>query len=224
VISFPAPTRPPYPPMSTRPALRWLERGLIVLGLALLALWLKNESDSRAFQVAESKRLEAALHESGLMGPPLPDTGSRAKRPLGLEKGVLGRLEIPRLGISAMVAEGTDTRLLKRAVGHITTTALPGRPGNVGLAGHRDTFLRGLGDARENDLIRFVTLRGTYIYRVEWGAVVEPGRVDVLDSTATPTMTLVTCYPFQAVGPAPQRFVVRARQVAPAVPASTAVR
>ncbi len=145
-------------------------------------------------------------------------------RPLALEKGVLGRLDIPRLKISAIVAEGTDAKLLKRAVGHISGTALPGRPGNVGLAGHRDTFLRGLGEAREDDVIRFVTLRGTYSYRVEWGAVVEPGRVDVLDSTATPSMTLVTCYPFQAIGPAPQRFVVRARQVAPAVAAETPAR
>jgi sortase A len=210
--------------MFARSVLLWLERGLVVLGLALLALWLKNEWDSRAFQASESKRLEAALRDTGFVGPPLPATGSGAKRPLELEKGVLGRLEIPRLKISAMVAEGTGERLLKRAVGHITTTALPGRPGNVGLAGHRDTFLRGLGDAREDDLIRFVTLRGTYTYRVEWGAVVEPGRVDVLDSTATPSMTLVTCYPFEAVGPAPQRFVVRARLVAPAAPASAAAR
>jgi sortase A len=210
--------------MPARASLQWLERGLLVLGLALLALWLRNESDSRAFQASESKRLEAALREVDLVGPPAPGSGSRSKRPLTLEKGVLGRLEIPRLGISAMVAEGTDTRILKRAVGHITSTALPGRPGNVGLAGHRDTFLHGLGDARENDRIRFVTLRGTYVYSVEWGAVVEPGRVDVLDSTAVPTMTLVTCYPFQAVGPAPQRFVVRARQVAPAPPASVAAR
>ena len=210
--------------MFARSALQWLERGLIVLGLALLALWLKNESDSRAFQGSESRRLEAALREKELVGPPPPGAASPAMRPIALERGVLGRLEIPRLGISAMVAEGTDTRLLKRAVGHITTTALPGRPGNVGLAGHRDTFLRGLGDARENDVVRFVTLRGTYIYKVEWAAVVEPGRVDVLDSTAAPTMTLVTCYPFQAVGPAPERFVVRARQVGPAAPASAASR
>ena len=105
-------------------------------------------------------------------------------------------------------------------MGHIETTALPGRPGNVGLAGHRDTFLRGLGEVRENDLIRFVTLRGTFDYRVEWGAVVEPGRVDVLDSTAIQSITLVTCYPFQAVGPAPQRFVVRGRQVSPAAAAN----
>lgn len=206
--------------MISRSAIHWLERGLTLLGLVLLAVWFKNDSESRAFQAEASKRLENALREEEFAGPPAASATPRSPRMIGLEKGVLGRLEIPRLKISAIVAEGTDDRLLKRAVGHIQTTALPGRPGNVGLAGHRDTFLRGLGEVRESDLIRFVTLRGTYVYRVEWGAVVEPGRVDVLDSTATPSITLVTCFPFQAVGPAPQRFVVRGRQVAPAVAAN----
>ncbi len=207
--------------MISRTALRWLEGGLTFLGLVLLAVWFKNDSESRAYQAEASKRLEIALHEAELVGPPAASATRSAPRALALEKGVIGRLEIPRLKISAIVAEGTDNRLLKRAVGHITTTALPGRPGNVGLAGHRDTFLRGLGEVRENDLIRFVTLRGRFEYRVEWGAVVEPGRVDVLDSTATPSITLVSCYPFQAVGPAPERFVVRGRQVTPAVAANT---
>ena len=206
--------------MISRSALRWLEWGLTLAGLVLLGVWFKTDSETRAFQADASKHLEDHLRESEFVGPPGAGVIRDAPRALALEKGVLGRLDIPRLKISAMVVEGTDPRLLQRAVGHITTTALPGRPGNVGLAGHRDTFLRGLGEARENDLIRFVTLRGTFTYRVEWGAVVEPGRVDVLDSTATPSMTLVTCYPFQAVGPAPQRFVVRARQVAPAVAAT----
>jgi sortase A len=210
--------------MISRTALRWLEGGLTFLGLVLLALWFKNDSESRAYQAEASKRLEIALHEAELVGPPTATATRRAPRALALEKGVLGRLEIPRLKISAMVAEGTDNRVLGRAVGHIGNTALPGRPGNVALAGHRDTFLRGLGEVRENDVIRFVTLRGTYVYRVEWGAVVAPGRIDVLDSTATPSITLVTCYPFQAVGPAPDRFVVRARQVAPAVDATPAAR
>ena len=206
--------------MISRSALQWLERGLTLAGLVLLGVWFKTDSETRAFQADASKRLAAGLRESEFEGPPAEGATRSEPRALALEMGVLGRLDIPRLRISAMVAEGTDTRLLQRAVGHIKTTALPGRPGNVGLAGHRDTFLRGLGEARENDVIRFVTLRGTYTYRVEWGAVVEPGRVDVLDSTATPSMTLVTCYPFQAVGPAPQRFVVRARQVVPAVAAN----
>ncbi len=205
--------------MIPRAALRWLEWLLTLVGLVLLGVWFKTDSESRAFQAEASKRLEASLRESELIGPPLLDPARRPRRARALEQGVLGRLEIPRLRISAIVAEGTGVELLKRAVGHIAGTALPGRPGNVALAGHRDTFLRGLGGAREDDIIRFVTLRGTYVYRVDWGAVVEPGRVDVLDSTATPAMTLVTCYPFHAVGPAPQRFVVRARQVSPAVAA-----
>jgi sortase A len=126
---------------------------------------------------------------------------------------VLGRVEIPRLGISAIVADGTDAKTLGRAVGHIPTTALPGRPGNCALAGHRDTFLRGLGGVRPRDVIRVVTLEGTYAYQVAWTEVVDPRRVDVLDSTATRSLTLVTCYPFVFVGHAPKRFVVRATQI-----------
>jgi len=133
--------------------------------------------------------------------------------PTTLESGVFGRIEIPRLGISALIAEGTQPAQLDRSVGHISTTAFPGRPGNCALAGHRDTFLRGLGDVRENDIIHIDTLQGTYTYEVEWGAVVEPRQVDVLDSTVAPSLTLVTCYPFAFVGPAPERFVVRAKLV-----------
>jgi sortase A len=128
---------------------------------------------------------------------------------------VFGRIEIPRLGISALIAEGAEPAQLERAVGHISTTEFPGQPGNCALAGHRDSFLLGLGDVRENDVIRIDTLQDTYTYVVEWGRVVRPGRVDVLDSTAAPSLTLVTCYPFRAVGPAPERFVVRARLVEP---------
>ncbi len=133
--------------------------------------------------------------------------------PASLESGVFGRIEIPRLGISALIAQGTEPAQLERAVGHIATTAFPGQSGNCALAGHRDSFLRGLGDVRENDVIRIDTLQDTYTYVVEWGTVVEPHRVDVLDSTPAPSLTLVTCYPFNYVGPAPQRFVVRARLV-----------
>lgn len=212
--------------MTSRPWLTRLELGLLLLGVVLIGVWLKNVSDARRFQEVQSRRFDAALREGDLMGPPAPTPHAepRLRFPAALGKGVIGRLEIPRLGISAMVVEGTDARALGRAVGHIKTTALPGRPGNVGLAGHRDTFLHGLGGVRKRDLIRIVTLRGTITYEVEWGEVVEPGRVDVLDSTATRALTLVTCYPFHAVGPAPQRFVVRARQVEPAVAAANAAR
>ena len=167
------------------------------------------------------RRLEAVLR-SPEFGPSaaavsgaafVSPAGFDAARPAAMADGVLGMLEIPRLRITAVVAEGTDEKTLGRAVGHIPSTAGPGTPGNCGLAGHRDTFLRGLGGVRIDDVIRIVTLERTYSYRVEWSMVVEPDRIDTLDSTATPSLTLVTCYPFTFVGHAPQRFVVRARQV-----------
>jgi sortase A len=216
--------------MIPRLRFRWLQRGFLVLGLLLLALWSQTNFDSRRFQAAESKKLEAALREveaapsaavpsiAALVGPLSSDAPKHAAG----QEGVLGRIEIPRLRIRAIVAEGVDTKTLGRAVGHITSTALPGTPGNCALAGHRDTFLRGLGGVRVNDIIRIVTLERTYKYQVEWSAVVEPRRLDVLNATAKRSLTLVTCYPFAFVGHAPQRFVVRARQVE-AVAGSTAI-
>lgn len=199
----------------------WLERGSLILGLLLLTVWSHDKLESWSFQSAASKGLEATLREAearastgalrtaAFVEPQLFGPTVRATEIAG----VLGRLEIPRLRITAIVAEGADDKTLGRAVGHIPSTALPGSPGNCGLAGHRDTFLRGLGGVRVNDLVRIVTLERTYTYQVEWSEVVEPHRVDTLDSTTTPSLTLVTCYPFAFVGHAPKRFVVRARQV-----------
>jgi sortase A len=203
--------------MTSRVRLRWLQRVLLVLGLLLLASWSTTYFRSRRFQMAESERLEVALGKAGSPGAvinaafsgPLALDSSQ----LGVSESVLGRLEISGLRIAAMVAEGVDTKTLDRAVGHIPSTALPGGLGNCALAGHRDTFLRGLGGVRVSDLIRIVTPERTYHYEVLWSAVVEPRRVDVLDSTATRSLTLVTCYPFEFIGRAPLRFVVRARQI-----------
>jgi sortase A len=199
---------------------RWLEQGLLTIGILLLASWTHVSLESRAFQAKASRELELALRaaETGRSPTTLSTAavmGPSGSAPTGetRSQGVLGRLEIPRLGITAIVAEGTDTKTLGRAVGHVPSTALPGSPGNCGLAGHRDTFLRGLGGVRPDDVIRIVTLEGTYTYQVDWTEVVEPDRVDTLDPTATPSVTLITCYPFAFVGHAPQRFVVRARQV-----------
>ena len=125
----------------------------------------------------------------------------------------IGRLEIPGAGISVIVAAGTDALTLRRGVGHIHGTALPGEPGNVGLAGHRDTVFRGLRKLRPSDRILLVTAGGSFEYSVESLHTVAPERSDVLDPSSHPTLTLVTCYPFDFIGPAPLRFIVRAREV-----------
>jgi len=144
---------------------------------------------------------------------------NQASAPLREEKEprhsmVLGRLEIPRLRVKAMVREGADESTLQRAVGHIPGTALPGNIGNVALAGHRDTFFRGLRNIQKNDAIDLKTEDGTYRYVVQSTKIVGPRDVGVLAASTGETLTLVTCYPFYYIGSAPKRFIVRATQVA----------
>ena len=135
----------------------------------------------------------------------------------------LAVLRIPKIRLEVPVLRGTDDFTLNRAVGHIDDTALPGTDGNSGLAGHRDGFFRGLKDIGPEDVIELETLRGTEVYRVERIWVVDPEDVSVLDPTTARSLTLVTCYPFYYVGPAPQRYIVRAVRAGTAAPLSTAV-
>ena len=127
----------------------------------------------------------------------------------------IGRVEMPRLKISAIVRYGSDEKTLKRAVGLVPGTALPGQPGNVGVAAHRDTFFRNLRGVQIGDRINLTTPSGDWEYEVESTKIVRPNNVEVLDPTPEPAMTLVTCYPFNYVGHAPKRFIVRARQITP---------
>lgn len=126
----------------------------------------------------------------------------------------MGRIEIPRLGVSAIVREGDDISTLRRSVGHIPDTVLPGESGNSGFAGHRDTFFRGLRDARAGDRITVTTADATLNYVIRNTRVVEPDDVSVLNPTPGQTLTLVTCYPFSYIGAAPKRFIVRAEMTA----------
>jgi sortase A len=117
------------------------------------------------------------------------------------------------LGISAVLLEGTSNKTLRRAVGHIAGTALPGQAGNVGIAGHRDTFFRPLRNAKAGDVIRLTTPNGEYRYRVVSTKVVGPESIEVLNSDDQEILTLVTCYPFYFLGSAPERFIVRAARI-----------
>lgn len=130
-----------------------------------------------------------------------------------LDPDVMGLIEIPRLGIRAIVRDGDDDATLARAVGFLSGTARPGEGGNTALAGHRDTFFRALRRIEVDDRIRFIVPPHTYEYRVESFRVVEPNEVSVLESTGTEELTLITCYPFRFIGPAPDRFIVKATRI-----------
>ena len=122
----------------------------------------------------------------------------------------LAVLSIPKIGLEVPVLEGTDDLTLNRAVGLIEGTARPGESGNVGIAGHRDGFFRGLKEVGTGDKIEMRTLAGRDLFVVESVKIVSPDDVRVLDPTSAPVLTLVTCYPFYFVGSAPQRWIVRA--------------
>jgi sortase A len=168
------------------------------------ARWLWSGGNDSAPKVEAPAAAEAPLHNEQPNDAQLAQPAMRS---------VLGRLQIPRLKLSVMVREGADERTLSRAVGHIPGTALPGRMGNVGLAGHRDTFFRALRNIREDDAIEFETTHGAYRYIVKSTQIVGPRDVSVLAASAGENLTLVTCYPFYYVGSAPKRFIVHAAQV-----------
>lgn len=123
---------------------------------------------------------------------------------------VLAVLRIPRIGLEVPVLEGTADATLDRGVGHIEDTAAPGVAGNVGIAGHRDGFFRGLKDVSPGDALELELRSGTERFRIERIWIVGPDDVSVLDPTPSRAVTLVTCYPFYYVGAAPQRYIVRA--------------
>jgi len=181
--------------------LRWLEYACWIGGMTALGWYAFVRADMLHFQAVQMRRF-AALKER--------DAGAAKMRPGAL----FGMLSIPRIGVSAVVLEGDDEETLRRAVGHIPGTAIPGGPGTVGLAGHRDTFFRSLGRLQPNDEIVLETRSGAYRYRVATTAIVEPQSPEALRPVGRQTLALVTCYPFDYIGPAPRRFVVTAWEVA----------
>ena len=208
-----------------RPSPQVQPGGFSIFGLARLAEWICGAValacfayvtsvviDERAFQARQSKRL-ATLVETALH----PDhPAAEARRPARRQVHTgdpIGRLEIASVGISSIVTDGVDELTLQRGIGWMPDTALPGEPGNVAMAGHRDTFFRGLRDLKLGDEIHLATPTGDFDYRVDSLRVVTPEEIGVLASTAEPTLTLVTCYPFSYLGAAPMRYIVRARQV-----------
>ena len=201
---------PPHATPRPRRVIRWVERVLLVLGIASLGYYGYVSAETALYQAIENRELDAILASAPPAQRAATQTATRRHRVAPATGSPIGRIEIPRLGVSAVIRAGSDARTLRLAVGYIPGTALPGESGNIGLAAHRDTFFRRLRDVRANDEIRLVTPEGTFSYLVETTNIVWPRDTWVLDPTVQPSLTLVTCYPFSYVGSAPQRFIVRA--------------
>lgn len=202
-------------------ALAAVQLCLLVVGVVCLGIYCESYVYRTAYQLYEGWKFDHEAEESlppvsepvkpAVLPPvlPDPDRGSPSSLP-SAASGVVGRISIPRLHLSAIVEEGVDEATLARAVGHIPGTAMPGETGNMAIAGHRDTFFRKLKDLQRNDKIDFTTHSGRYRYTVESLTVVEPSDVSVLEAKGGKILTIVTCFPFQYIGNAPRRFIVHA--------------
>ncbi len=214
------------------------ERTLLILGLVLLStygivriygsllsqveLW-RFASLERAADVAHSSVTYFTLPVRSVTNLPWPvqeetDTSLWSTNRIKAFQDSLAKqfaaplavLRVPKIDLEVAVLEGTDEFALNRAVGRIIGTARIGEQGNIGIAGHRDGFFRGLSNVREGDRLELVTPERTQIFRVSRILIVKPQDVYVLNAGPTPSMTLVTCYPFYFVGKAPERYIVQA--------------
>ena len=205
--------------MTWRTLLTFLERGLLGGGAAL-AVWcaivLVEARFTKDLPIPEAPLVitqtlpgDTGSDSVGTAG----STSAKERRAPGPAGSWLARLDAPSVKLSTTVLEGDDDATLSRGSGHIGDTALPGEPGNMGIAGHRDTVFRPLRNIRVGDAMDLTTSDRVYRYRISKTLIVQPEDVYVLDPTPQPTLTLVTCYPFDFVGHAPKRFIVQAELV-----------
>ncbi len=184
----------------------------LLLGIALATLggyvfiWISTSREQSALARDLADIRLAAASEAR----PVATTGMLSVRPA--PRTVIGRIEVPRLKLSVMAREGADVQTLRTAVGHLPETPLPGDVGNAAFAGYRDTF-RNLQGVRQGDEVIVTTADGVYRYVVTTTRIVAATERSVVASTSGHTLTLVTSYPFDYIGAAPERFIVRADAV-----------
>jgi len=190
---------------------RWIQRLLFVVGLVILGYCGAFYLNSVVQQKYGNRELDRLLSNRRVPEPkPGPNAGPKPAAPSIPEGGLVGRVDIPKLHLSAVVFQGTDNSVLDRGVGHVDGSALPGQAGNVVLAAHRDTFFRSLRNIHTGDVVDVTTPYGSRSYTVDSTTVVDPTQTSVMAPTPMPSLTLITCYPFYFVGHAPKRFIVRA--------------
>jgi len=197
---------------------------LILAGSICVLVWAWGLLKPALYQHLQKQELERILAERppepavGFTSPvpmtPIrrPPTGGRWPRATGhwlsRDPLALGEIRIPRLAMEVIVREGMDDSTLSLAAGHVPDTALPGEPGNFVVLGHRDTLFRPLRGLEKGERVRVRTTNGDFNYSIDSIEVVAPEDVQLREARE-PAITMITCFPFDFIGPAPRRFVAR---------------
>jgi len=181
---------------------------LMMGGILSLAYVAYVKLDERFYQRTEMIKLASSV----VMDTPQPAMDLGPSRPAIGD--VIGEIQIRRIGLKAIVIEGDSLKILRRAVGHLPDTALPGQSGNIALAGHRDSLFRPLRQIRQGDVVTLDLKEQRFRYEVRSIEIVAPDNLAVLEPTIARELTLITCFPFGYIGPAPNRLIVRAREIA----------
>ena len=125
----------------------------------------------------------------------------------------IGTLTIPALNRKLPILQGTGVEELKKGVGHVAQSVLPGEEDNCVLSGHRETVFRQLGNLKIGDPLIVQTSAGTFTYEVNDTRIVHEDDKTVIVPTDQATLTLTTCYPFYSLGYSPDRYIVSAALV-----------
>ncbi len=217
--------------------LAWTGNLLLLAGIACLLVWAWQMGKGALYQHVQEAEFAKALSPGGPApdrverpraqtpqaddGPILPNitlprSPTPAAHPRALfdflrpDPQLIGRLESPEINLSVMVREGVDDDTLLRAAGHLPSSALPGQAGNFVVLAHRDTFFRALRGITRGASLKVRTRTGQFTYIVDSVQVTEPDSIR-LEQGPEPSATLITCFPFTYIGPAPRRMVVHAR-------------
>ena len=186
--------------------LRFAQRLFLGIGLVTLAYAGGTAAYAGIYQRYQSWKFEREV------AAPRVIKAAIVEEAVDLREGnLIGKLDVPRIGISVMVFQGMEEETLIVGAGHVPGTPLPGAEGNVAIAAHRDTFFRKLAGILPGDSIQVATVRRTFEYIVDSTEIVDPEDTRVIESRARPELTLITCYPFYFIGAAPKRFIVHAR-------------
>jgi len=192
---------------------------LVLFGIGGVLVWAWALSEGALYQYAQgiqfTKEVASAQTPAALQVRPIPAISALLPPKLARrDPRIIGRLEIPSVQLSVMMREGVDAASLRKAVGHLPSSAVPGDSGNFILLGHRDTFFRPLRGIARGDTIRVRSRHEIFSYTVDSIRIESPDLRWAVQDTSAPTITLITCFPFDYLGPAPRRFVVQAHMPA----------